>query len=76
MPQLPGGLPSASGDNDVVLGNARTYVATINDPGSVAPDAGRLLSQYWRSAAHQPLRGGVRNDRWGHSPDGGGPTVA
>ena len=46
------GLPSASGTNNVVLNNAQTYVATLNDPGSVAPDAGRLMSQYWHSAAH------------------------
>jgi hypothetical protein len=45
------GLPSASGSDNVVLNNAQTYVATINDPGSVAPDAGRLLSRYWHSAA-------------------------
>ncbi|MER5849475.1 hypothetical protein ABT126_21055 [Streptomyces sp. NPDC002012] len=45
------GLPSVSGNNSVVLNNAQTYVATINNPGSVAPDAGKLLSQYWHSAA-------------------------
>lgn len=45
------GLPSAPGGNNVVLNNAQTYVATINDAGSAAPDAGRLLSQYWHSAA-------------------------
>ncbi|WP_328885902.1 hypothetical protein [Streptomyces sp. NBC_00316] len=45
------GLPSAQGENNVVLNNAQTYVATINDAGSAAPDAGRLLSQYWHSAA-------------------------
>lgn len=45
------GLPSASGNNNVTLNNAQTYVATINNPGSVAPDAGKLLSQYWHSAA-------------------------
>ncbi|MEV6162811.1 hypothetical protein AB0L71_12950 [Streptomyces sp. NPDC052052] len=44
-------LPSASGNNYVNLDNAQTYVATINSPGSVAPDAGKLLSQYWHSAA-------------------------
>lgn len=45
------GLPSASGNNNVTLNDAQTYVATINRPGSVAPDAGKLLSQYWHSAA-------------------------
>ncbi|MEU3654106.1 hypothetical protein AB0E67_14980 [Streptomyces sp. NPDC032161] len=45
------GLPSASGDNNVVLNNAQTYVATINDPSSAAPDAGKLMSRYWHSAA-------------------------
>ncbi|MFF2329476.1 MULTISPECIES: hypothetical protein [unclassified Streptomyces] len=45
------GLPAASGNNNVALNDAQTYVATINNPGSVAPDAGKLLSQYWHSAA-------------------------
>ncbi|MFB7918790.1 hypothetical protein [Streptomyces sp. NPDC056061] len=45
------GLPSASGNNNVVLNDAQTYVATINNPSDVAPDAGKLMSQYWHSAA-------------------------
>ncbi|MFF1925348.1 hypothetical protein ACFVW8_32850 [Streptomyces sp. NPDC058221] len=45
------GLPSASGNNNVTLNDAQTYVATINNPGLVAPDAGKLLSQYWHSSA-------------------------
>ncbi|MDF6046327.1 hypothetical protein LRD69_30220 [Streptomyces sp. JH14] len=40
-----------SESSNVVLNDAQTYVTTINDPGSAAPDAGRLLSQYWHSAA-------------------------
>ncbi|WP_411086665.1 hypothetical protein [Streptomyces sp. 061-3] len=44
-------LRSAPGNNNVVLNNARADVATINDPGSVAPDVGWLLSRYWHSAA-------------------------
>lgn len=45
------GLPAASGTNSVTLNSAATYVATINDPTSVAPDQGKVLSQYWHSAA-------------------------
>ncbi|MCX4553827.1 hypothetical protein OG204_31995 [Streptomyces sp. NBC_01387] len=44
------GLPSASGNNSVVLNNASTYVATVNDPSAVAPDEGKVLAQYWHSA--------------------------
>lgn len=44
------GLPAASGTNSLTLNSASTYVATLNDPGSAAPDAGKALSQYWHSA--------------------------
>ncbi|WP_199563559.1 MULTISPECIES: hypothetical protein [unclassified Streptomyces] len=44
------GLPAASGDNHVTLDSAQTYVATLNKPRDTAPDAGKLLSQYWHSA--------------------------
>lgn len=45
------GLPSASGNNNVTLNDAQTYVATMNKPRDAAPNAGKLLSQYWHSAA-------------------------
>ncbi|GAA1360903.1 hypothetical protein [Streptomyces beijiangensis] len=44
------GLPAASGKNSVALNGASTYVATINDPSTVAPDQGKALAQYWHSA--------------------------
>ncbi|WP_260696856.1 hypothetical protein [Streptomyces sp. 130] len=44
------GLPSASGNNNVTLNDAQTYVATMNRPRDTAPDAGKLLAQYWHSA--------------------------
>ncbi|MFE3185206.1 hypothetical protein ACFXKR_30650 [Streptomyces violascens] len=45
------GLPSAAGNNSVVLDNTSTYLAGLNAPGTVVPNNGRLLSQYWHSAA-------------------------
>ncbi|MFD9635277.1 hypothetical protein [Streptomyces violascens] len=45
------GLPSAAGNNSVVLDNASTYLAGLNAPGTVVPNNGKLLSQYWHSAA-------------------------
>ncbi|MFE6974893.1 hypothetical protein [Streptomyces sp. NPDC057682] len=45
------GLPSASGNNNVTLDNAQTYVATINNPRIIAPNQGKMLSEYWHSAA-------------------------
>ncbi|GGU28387.1 hypothetical protein [Streptomyces violascens] len=44
------GLPSAAGNNSVVLDGASTYLAGLNAPGTVVPNNGRLLSQYWHSA--------------------------
>ncbi|GAA2463682.1 hypothetical protein ACFPFX_21660 [Streptomyces mauvecolor] len=44
------GLPSAAGNNSVVLDNASTYLAGLNAPGTVVPNNGKLLSQYWHSA--------------------------
>ncbi|WP_328333699.1 MULTISPECIES: hypothetical protein [unclassified Streptomyces] len=43
-------LPSPSGRNSVTLNSAATYVATLNDPGSVAPGEGKALSDAWHSA--------------------------
>ncbi|WP_405900924.1 hypothetical protein OG242_28770 [Streptomyces sp. NBC_00727] len=44
------GLPSAAGNNNVTLNEAQTYVATMNKPRDQAPNAGKLLAQYWHSA--------------------------
>ncbi|HEY9330786.1 MAG TPA: hypothetical protein VIS09_21515 [Streptomyces sp.] len=46
------GLPSLSGDNHLTLNNASTYSAALTAPGLVLPDAGKVLSQYWHSAAN------------------------
>ncbi|WP_329461916.1 hypothetical protein [Streptomyces sp. NBC_01431] len=44
------GLPSAAGHNSVVLNSAATYLAGLHAPGTVVPDNGKLLAQYWHSA--------------------------
>jgi hypothetical protein len=44
------GLPSASGNNTLVLNNASAYLAGLTDPASVAPNDGQDLSAYWQSA--------------------------
>ncbi|MDT0611807.1 hypothetical protein [Streptomyces lancefieldiae] len=44
------GLPSAAGNNSLTLNDTRTHLAGLTAPGTVAPDAGRLLSQNWHSA--------------------------
>ncbi|MFE4856955.1 hypothetical protein [Streptomyces sp. NPDC056670] len=44
------GLPAAAGKNSVVLNSASTYLAGLHAPGTVVPDNGKLLSQYWHSA--------------------------
>ncbi|MFC9533753.1 hypothetical protein [Streptomyces sp. NPDC056975] len=43
------GLPSASGNNNVVLSNTSTYVAAFANPASAVPDEGALLSQNWHA---------------------------
>lgn len=45
------GLPSPGGHNNLVLNNASTYLAGLHAPGTVVPNNGKLLSQYWHSAA-------------------------
>lgn len=47
------GLPSAAGNNNLVLSNASTYVAGLATPSAAAPDDGKKLSEYWHSAAQQ-----------------------
>jgi hypothetical protein len=44
------GLPSASGDNSLVLDNVTVNVAGFADPSSVAPSEGKALSAAWQSA--------------------------
>lgn len=44
------GLPSASGNNNLTLDNTQTHLTGLNAPGTVAPDAGRVLAENWHSA--------------------------
>jgi hypothetical protein len=46
------GLPSATGNNSLTLNNTQTHLAGLNAPGTVAPDAGKRLSQNWHSAVN------------------------
>jgi hypothetical protein len=47
---LKDGLPSAAGNNSVLLNNASSYLAGLNDPAGAAPNDGQDLSSYWHSA--------------------------
>ncbi|MFF2848124.1 hypothetical protein ACFVT5_17660 [Streptomyces sp. NPDC058001] len=47
---LKSGLPSAAGNNNVVLNGASTYVAAFTSPDTAVPNEGRLLAEYWHSA--------------------------
>ncbi|MFF3957893.1 hypothetical protein ACFYY1_32485 [Streptomyces sp. NPDC001890] len=42
-------LPSASGNNNLVLNDAATYTAGLTSPGAAVPNAGRLLSENWHA---------------------------
>ncbi|WP_327678375.1 hypothetical protein [Streptomyces sp. NBC_00467] len=44
------GLPSPSGNNRLTLDNASTYSGGLTAPGTVKPDAGKVLSRHWHSA--------------------------
>jgi hypothetical protein len=44
------GLPSASGNNSLVLNNASAYLAGLANPANVAPNEGQALASYWQSA--------------------------
>ncbi|MEV6104136.1 hypothetical protein AB0M28_05380 [Streptomyces sp. NPDC051940] len=44
------GLPSASGNNSLVMNSASTYVSSLYVPSSWAPTAGQKLSEFWHSA--------------------------
>jgi hypothetical protein len=47
---LKDGLPSASGNNSVILNDASSYLAGLFNPTSVAPNEGQTLANYWQSA--------------------------
>ncbi|MCW1093821.1 MULTISPECIES: hypothetical protein [Streptomyces] len=44
------GLPSAAGNNSVTLNDTRTHLTGLNAPGTVVPDAGKVLAENWHSA--------------------------
>jgi hypothetical protein len=44
------GLPSAAGNNSLTLNNTTTSLAALGAPGTVAPNAGKELSENWHSA--------------------------
>jgi hypothetical protein len=44
------GLPSASGNNILVLNNAAAYLVGLTDPAGAAPNDGQDMSAYWHSA--------------------------
>ncbi|MFF2507033.1 hypothetical protein ACFVTY_27205 [Streptomyces sp. NPDC058067] len=45
------GLPSAAGHNSVTLNDTHTYLGGLYAPGTVYPDAGKVLAQNWHTAA-------------------------
>jgi hypothetical protein len=45
------GLPSPAGNNSLTLDDTQTSLTGLNAPGTVAPDAGKTLSENWHSAA-------------------------
>lgn len=47
---LKSGLPSAAGNNSLTLNDTRTHLTGLTAPGTVAPDAGKVLSKNWHSA--------------------------
>lgn len=44
------GLPSAAGKNSITLNDTQTSLAGLNAPGTVVPDAGKVLARNWNSA--------------------------
>ncbi|MER7489548.1 hypothetical protein ABTY20_27345 [Streptomyces sp. NPDC126497] len=44
------GLPSAAGNNSLTLNDTQTHLTGLNAPGTVAPDAGKVLAENWHSA--------------------------
>ncbi|NED02643.1 hypothetical protein G3I55_13385, partial [Streptomyces sp. SID6648] len=44
------GLPSAAGNNSLTLNDTRTHLTGLNAPGTVVPDAGKVLAENWHSA--------------------------
>lgn len=47
---LKDGLPSAAGNNSLVLNDVTVSLAAYGDPASLAPDEGKALSAAWHSA--------------------------
>ncbi|WP_436739374.1 hypothetical protein [Streptomyces sp. BBFR102] len=45
------GLPSAAGNNKLTLNDTQTHLGGLYAPGTVAPDAGKVLAEYWHGAA-------------------------
>ncbi|MFE6287484.1 hypothetical protein [Streptomyces sp. NPDC057877] len=44
------GLPAPAGSNNLTLNSSQTHLAGLTAPGTVAPNAGKVLSQAWHSA--------------------------
>jgi hypothetical protein len=44
------GLPSAAGNNNIVLSDSSTYLAALYQPDQFVPEAGLVFSDYWHSA--------------------------
>src|SRR5262245_56153609 len=44
------GLPSPSGNNNIVLNDATSYLTGLNDPTPFAPRDGFVLARFWHSA--------------------------
>ncbi|WP_320777305.1 hypothetical protein [Streptomyces sp. CRN 30] len=44
------GLPSPAGENSLTLNDTRTHLTGLTAPGTVVPDAGKVLAENWHSA--------------------------
>ncbi len=51
---LKSGLPSAAGNNSLVLNDAATSLGGLAAASTYAPNAGRQLSDFWHQAAQSP----------------------
>jgi hypothetical protein len=51
---LKSGLPSAAGNNSLVLNGASTSLGGLAIPDTHAPNAGRQFAEYWHQAAGSP----------------------
>ncbi|MEW1816916.1 hypothetical protein [Streptomyces diastaticus] len=45
------GLPSPAGENKLTLNDTQTHLGGLFAPGIVAPDAGKVLAEYWHGTA-------------------------